>query len=298
MTNEHYRAANNYGLSSGHAAGTNGEQPDAQRTIHSLRQLKQQFNNTAQDYERMAHAVGDALTLLEAAEREKQKSQQLASQLAAEQRAALLGGMMMAAGKKSEFVVLADGSGSMNGPPIAAALDAVDVVRKGGTLSRAKPAAFAMFGDSKPYWIDGDITQPSLRSKLLQTLNTGSDLAPSVPDMEKIAAVNTLARKKTHFLLISDGDVFDPKKAQDELEALLKSNKKVTVDFLIMSPPGTSMERMANQIIANFPDRVRQHRTTLSQQLSSDLQSKVIEVMSERLREDTTRRKKPAAPKP
>ncbi|MDF3023134.1 MAG: hypothetical protein K0R10_495 [Alphaproteobacteria bacterium] len=71
MTNEHYRAANNYGLSSGHAAGTHGEQPDAQRTIHSLRQLKQQFNNTAQDYERMAHAVGDALTLLEAAEREK-----------------------------------------------------------------------------------------------------------------------------------------------------------------------------------------------------------------------------------
>ena len=301
MNNDHYRAHNNnYGLSSGQPSGANGEQPDPQRTIVRLRMLKQQFNNSAHDYQQMADAVGAALTLLEAAENEKIVSRNVAGRLAIEQQAALLAGMMMAGGKKSEIVVLADGSGSMNGSYMAAALDAVDVVRKGTVRANATPAAFGVFGDKSPVWIDGDITQPALRGKLLQTLNTGSDLAPAVPDMEKIAAVNTLAKKATHFLLISDGDIFDPKQAQPKLEAMLAANKKVTIDFAIMARPGSQMERMADDIIAKFPNRVRKQQVAPSAetQLSPALQANVLSAMAERLREAAAPRKKPAAPKP
>lgn len=301
MNNDNYRPHNNnYGLSSGTSSGTNGEQPDPQRTIHRLRQMKQQFNNSARDYEQMAEAVGAALTLLEAAEKEKLAAQKVAAQLATEQQAALLAGMMMATGKKAEFVVLADGSGSMNGPYMAAALDAVDVVRKGATRANAAPAVFGVFGDRNPVWVDGDISQSVLRSRLLQTLNTGSDLAPAVPDMEKIAAVNTLAKKSTHFLLISDGDIFDAKEAQTKLEAMLTVNKKVTLDFAIMARPGSQMERMADSIIANFPGRVRKQQLAPSAeaQLSPVLQANVLSAMAERLREDAAPRKKRAAPQP
>lgn len=301
MNNDHYRPHNNnYGLSSGTSFGVNGEQPDPQRTIQRLRQLRQQFNNSARDYEQMAETVGAALTLLEAAEREKQAAQKVAAQLAAEQQAALLAGMMMAAGKKSEFVVLADGSGSMNGPYMAAALDAVDVVRKGAARANVAPAAFGLFGDRNPAWVDGDVTQQALRSKLLQTLNTGSELAPAVADMEKIAAVNTLAKKSTHFLIISDGDIFDAKPAQDRLELLLTSNKKVTIDFAIMARPGSQMEKMADSIIAKFPGRVRRQQLAPSPeaQLSESLQANVLSAMAERLREDAAPRKKRAAPQP
>ncbi len=299
MNNDHYRAHNNYGLSSGQPSGANGEQPDPQRTILRLRMLKQQFNNSAHDYQQMADAVGAALTLLEAAENEKIVSRNVAGRLAVEQQAALLAGMMMAAGKKSEIVVLADGSGSMNGSYMAAALDAVDVVRKGTVRANATPAAFGLFGDSKPAWIDGDITQPALRGTLLQTLNSGSDLAPAVPDMEKIAAVNTLAKKSTHFLLISDGDIFDTKNAQPKLEALLTANKKVTIDFAIMARPGSQMEKMTDNIIAKFPNRVRkQQQNPSGETLSPALQANVLSAMAERLREDAAPRKKPAAPKP
>lgn len=295
-----YRAPNNYGLSSGHSADKTGATPDPRETIHRLRQLKQQFNNSAQDYQRMANAVGDALTLLETAENDKVKAQQVAEELATHQRAALLAGMLMAAGKKGEFVFLSDASGSMAGTPMTAALDAVSAARKAGGMAKLKPAAFGLFGGEKSYWVAGDIT-PELRARLARSLDYASDFAPAVPDMQKIAADNRQSRKNTHFMVISDGDIFDLKAAKTAIELLLAGNSRVTIDFLIMGPKGTQMDRMADSIIENFPGRVRKHKPDApysSTLLSAQLQAKVVDAMAERLREDAAPRKKPAAPKP
>lgn len=296
----YYRASNNYGLSSGHSADKTGATPDPRETIHRLRQLKQQFNNSAQDYQRMANAVGDALTLLEAAENDKVKAQRVAAELATHQRAALLAGMMLAAGKKGEFVFLSDASGSMAGAPMAAALDAVDAARKAGEMAKIKPAAFGLFGDAKSHWVADDIT-PELRNKLVQSLNTGSDFAPAVPEMQEMAAANRRSRKNTHFMVISDGDIFDPKAATKAIELLLAGNSRVTIDFIVMGPKDTQMDRMADSIIESFPGRVRKHKADtrqLSDVLSAAVQANVVNAMAERLREDAAPRKKPAAPKP
>lgn len=284
-------------------ADSSGKKPDPRETIYRLINLQQDFNRTASDYQRMAAAVGDALTLLEDAQKQKDEAvlQKLQAQL--ENRAAQATGVLAGSDKKGEFIMLVDGSGSMNGAYIFAAMDAATVVQK----ATGGASKLALFGDRKPVWITQNISDPVVRHKLNQTLNSGTDLAPSVSEVERDAALNTLAKKSTHFIVVSDGDVFDAEKSKDALRQMLLSNKKATVDFVIMARPGTSMERMAQDIEGQFPGRVRKHIVDTrnmvgpdtyftnpggvgAHYLSTAVQDTVMQVLVDRL-------KKPAAPK-
>jgi hypothetical protein len=138
----------------------------------------------------------------------------------------------------------------------------------------------------------------------------GTDLAPAVTDVAATAALNTLDGKKTHIILISDGDVFDTPKAKENLVKLLTTNKKTTLDVVIMGNKGTTMERFIAELEAQFPKRVRQQLVSLGNgnsygyasnapadaKLTTDVQDAVFGIMAERMRPDA--RKPKAAPKP
>lgn len=271
---------------------------DPQEVLRELKGLEAKFNHQAQDYQRMAKTASDAIALIEKTEQQKRALAEEASLAKAKQAAAQLQGTLQGA-KKSSFAVFIDGSGSMNGTPIMAALDGAAL------LADAKPAV-ALWGEKQPTWITDKAQDPSFRVKVKQGLNLAVDLAPSVTEMHKLAAVNTLDRKKTHFILMSDGDLFDRQDARAAFDTLLSKNPKATVDVIIMGFDGTSMGSFVKELAAAWPDRVKQHvvgmrggsgYTSLNEgTLSAGVQQAVMGIVAERLKPAAPRKK--AAPTP
>lgn len=284
-------------------APANDAKPDARRTRMELEHMRYQFNQQAADYARMAKTVSDALDILKEAEAKQAEAEAAKSRIAAEQRAGIVKGMLLASKTNPEFVLLIDGSGSMNGRPINAALDTA------ASLKSAKPKV-ALWGDQKPAWVTDRIGVDSEMVKIKNGLNTGTDLAPVVGEVASAAALNTLDGKKTHIILLSDGDVFDTQKAKENLVKLLTTNKKTTLDVVIMGNKGTSMERFIAELETQFPARVRQQLVSLGSgnnwgyttntqadaNLTAAVQDAVFGIVADRLR--PAPRKPKAAPKP
>ena len=257
--------------------------PEPREVIARLKSLRAHFNASAEDYRRMESTLGDALALLEDAEAKKSEARLDKGRVALDQRAGLLAGLQIGTQGKARFVVVADGSGSMHGSPITAALDTAELVQKAGTYAKAPSGGLLLWGDPSPVAITGDLGDASVRRPVLQGLNLGTDLAPTAAEMRKIAAFNTVEKKATHFLVFSDGDIFDREKAGEQLAGMLQANKTATVDFFILARVGTRMEGMVKEFELAFPGRVNQHMITVAD-ASVAAQDKVLEVAEKRLR--------------
>lgn len=298
---------NNYGLSGGgqggYGQGGNGQGGNGQRgngwngkvdTIRELEAMRDHFNREAERNQRQAEALDKAITQLRESETQKKNA-------SLDERAALLAGMLSTGRKKDEVVVLVDGSGSMNGSPLVMALDTATLVHKAARFAKTG-AKIGMFGDAQPLWIS-DITDTATRSRVEAGLNTGTDFMPAVQSIEGAAALNALEGKKTHLVVLSDGDLFDKDKSKEALEKVLRQNKHVTVDVFVIGRPDSMFQKLVDEIDPAFAGRIKHHvvdqrfgTPPTKEMLSARLQDALIEAMVERLQK--TRAKKPAAPKP
>ena len=222
-----------------------------------------------------------------------------------DQRSALLTGIFIGKKPKDEFVLLVDGSGSMNGTPIYAALDGVVVLQKSCERAGAPQPAFALCGASQPVWIKADLDDSTERLKISESLGpgVGADTAPSIKEVHKLAAVNTLEKKKTHVIYISDGDLIDCAETREAVKKMLATNPKVTVDFVIMERKGyknLAVDLLASEMQKAFPGQARKHVVTTDAMFHPDfslgVQQAVLGIATDRLTAPAPGRKR--APKP
>lgn len=277
---------------------------DPKTVIYKLQNLKQEFNDKAADYQRMADTVDAALSLLQDTENKKQEALREKEQLASQQRAALIGGMFMGLGKKGEkeaFVFMIDGSGSMIGKPLEAALGAVAEVSQGAKMAKTPPETPAGFwGDREPRWLGNeDLSDPALRVKLVNGLNSGTDLAPAAKKMLETATANNAFR--SHFVVLSDGDLGDEPAAREALKNMLQTAPSATLDILVMNwaynkGHETPMEKMAQSLQQGFPGRVKLRAVPLDDTVHTAVGSSLVEIVADRLA--PARAKKRPAPKP
>jgi len=130
---------------------------------------------------------------------------------------------------KHQFVFLIDGSGSMQGAPINGALKAAQVftekvVAAGGAVETI------MFGDQNPLRIN--VLDKAVRESLSKGLNCGTDLAPGLREISKIA---TDKKKPTHVVIFSDGDMFDNENCLKAVNQLTAEYPKITFDALLVT---------------------------------------------------------------
>jgi hypothetical protein len=60
-------------------------------------------------------------------------------------------------------------------------------------------------------------------------------------------------------VVISDGEFADYPKAKEQLEKLLKSASRATIDFVILGRAGTGMEFLSENLAKDFPGKVKHH---------------------------------------
>ena len=274
------------------------KKPEPSEVIDRLKKLKSEFNEKSDDYRRMADTVSDALSLLE--DTEKQKQAREAARFrdrVARQTAAVKTHLDKAKqeGKQAaSFTVFVDHTGSMTQKPFYAALDAA------GVLQNAAGAAVALWGSSDDVrWVKEDILAPAVREGFVKK-GASSDFRPVADEMIKTAALDKVEGRRSHFVVISDGEFADYPKAKAQLEKLLKSARSATVDFVIMGRAGTGMEFLAEQLAKDFPARVKHHVANgpaywqgTEADLSKEVQEKVAGVVKARLHQ--TRKPKPKA---
>ncbi|MEZ0260661.1 MAG: hypothetical protein ACAH80_06595 [Alphaproteobacteria bacterium] len=284
----------------------NGNKRGMHTLIFELETMQGEFNKQAEHYTRMTNTVGEALTIVRETQRQLNAAQAERDAQMLGQRAALLGGAISTAAKKGEFVFLTDGSLSMRMGQFDAVLDTVALARKGSGLVNAAPPALGLFG-SALQWVTDDITDAAARKKIAETLRYDARLLPAVAEMEKLAAVNTLNKKATHFIIFSGGDLqADADKSKAALEKLMTANKKVTLDIVVVSPASAKSARdLAAALAASFPGRAQSHLVVLEKPtytvadrvtLSVKLQADVMDMMLQRVQSGAPKRK--SAPKP
>ena len=252
---------NNYGQSE-------REKPTTGRTIDSLSNLRREFQSKAADYTRMAAAVGDAIELLKDAENAKTELAELKKLESRRNYADDLATLIGKFGKKDELWFFGDGSGSMpalrgkNGSAMDEALNGMAAATKAAQKSGYKGVKSFLWGDEQPIALDFDKT-PSSIEIFRNGTGCGTNLAP-VAKMLSAAETN----KKPHYVILSDGDVFDRKEAVTALGQALGKNPNATIDFIVMRPNGriggTEMEALANDIAKIFPSQVRLATVDLS----------------------------------
>lgn len=161
-----------------------------------------------------------------------------------------------------DIVIMIDGSGSMNGTPINAALQAAAIMFEAASGKDMKMNVYVgMWGNANPPMIIYPGADRVEIGKSMQAarsgLNSGTDFAPAV---SKIAETIGDQRGKggtlsgfTHVLVLSDGDMFDAAKSTEKIKTMFAYSDKVTFDTAIIGRPGTSMESMAKGIKGNKP---------------------------------------------
>ena len=247
------------------------EKPSSDHTRYALSNLKREFDGKAADYTRMSTAIGDAIQLLDEADKMKAEIAQLKTAEARRQSADDLAGLLAKFGKADEVWIFGDGSGSMSAlrgkykSAMEEALDGMEDVAKAAAKSGYKGAKTYVWGDQKPLQINFDQV-PSPASAFRNGLGCGTDLEP-VAKMLSSAPTN----KKPHYVILSDGDVFDPKNAAPAFGQALGKNPDATIDFVIFTTAArgnydTEMEKLARDMAKVFPSQVRVVKADISQE--------------------------------
>jgi Mg-chelatase subunit ChlD len=157
-----------------------------------------------------------------------------------------------------DIVIMIDGSGSMNGAPLNAALQASAIMFEAASGKDMKMNVYVgMWGDSNPpmliYPGADRIEIGKQMERAHKGLNCGTDLAPAIKKVaqtigEQRGRSGTLSGF-THVLILSDGDIFDADKAKERIMTMFDYSDKVTVDTAVINgQKGSSMERMAKGI--------------------------------------------------
>lgn len=149
--------------------------------------------------------------------------------------------------------VLIDGSGSMQfsqvlpQSPLKLAIEATQKLAQKSAVDAAFWGADRLF----PLELSADTATLTGRAG-----NWASNIMPALDHIEAAAA-----RGARHFILVSDGDLFDNKKVLDKTRATLRANPDMTIDFLIMPymrPHAlTQVEMLAKILCYDFESQVR-----------------------------------------
>ncbi len=275
--------------------------PSSDQTIYALRNLKHEFDAKAADYTRMSTAIGDAIALLNEADKLKAEITELKKAEGRRQSADDLAALLAKFGKKDELWFFGDGSGSMPcmGSKGKSAMD----YTLGGMEDTAKAAKKAGFNGVKTFlW--GDSVSPlelhldqgsASESAYKNGIGCGTDLKP-VANMLASAP----AKKKPHYIILSDGDVFDPKEAAPAFGQALGKNPNATIDFIIFSDERqryeTNMEKLASELAKIFPAQVRIAKVDVNNE--NAFSKELTKLLTARLPQPSAPAKKPAGNSP
>lgn len=229
------------------------KKPGTEDAIARLKQLKDGFTAAAAENQRKADDAAVALSVLEDAQRREEENRKARFRQRIEVQAAYIKSLLAHEKKPHAFAVFVDHTGSMTEKPFNAALDGA------GVLVNATSAQAALWGSHEDVrWIKGDILDPDTR-KSFDKKGASSDFKPVADEMIKLAALNKIDGKASHFVIISDGEFSDYPKAKAQIEKLLKGHFRATVDFIVLARAGTGMEFLSQQLEKDFPGKVAHH---------------------------------------
>lgn len=156
-----------------------------------------------------------------------------------------------------EFHIMIDGSGSMQGWAIAAALQSAAIMymacRKAGI-----DCYITMWGDKDPRVIarpDSSLKEVGENMEGARNgINSGTDLAPGLVKSIKELSIhrnrNGTISGSSHILVYSDGDIFDAEESQKDLEIIARHGKNLTVDVAVLKQGGEPGSTKMEQIVA------------------------------------------------
>lgn len=201
-----------------------------------------------------------------------------------------------------DIVVMIDGSGSMDTKNLGAngrvsamhvALSSAIVLYEASKHVDAN-VYICMWGNDDPILLaqpgDDNIKIGENLAKAIKGLNSGTSLAPSFGKMVKAMVENKEKGKPnagySHFMVLSDGDIFDSGKAEDLIEKMFMASKYFTLDFAIIKKPNgynavTQMEALANKLQSRLP---HQRVDSISGQDPEKLTIGIIGMLLDKLR--------------
>jgi hypothetical protein len=261
--------------------------------VPRLKKLREEFAAAVTTAEEKLAVVDQALAALEKSKKEDEAREQARYRDRIALKAEFVKGLLAHETKPHAFAVFVDHTGSMTQKPFYAALDGAAVLKTIG-------AEVSLWGSAPQVRsASGDITDPATR-EAFEKKGASSDFRPVADEMIKTAALNKANGKPTHFVVISDGEFADYPKAKEQLEKLLKSNTRATIDFVILGRAGTGMEFLSENLAKDFPGKVKHHLVNgpaywqgTEGDLSKAVQETVVKVAEERVKPQP--RKKPKA---
>ena len=235
-----------------------------EETRRELRELRYEFDMKATHYRRMATAMGSALALIEEAEKLKAEAAQRQKQDALQQSAGKIKAAFDASGAsktQDEFYFFVDGSGSMNGWPLTEALKAIAAATNAGPVKAMMWAEHTI----KPF---DNLNDPKFFKEAAQGFGCGTDPRVLVRTMDTIASSSKTPK---HFVIVSDGDVYDQKQSKTSLGQILGKNSNASIDFVILRIDNgrdmgkTDLDKLSDSLKQVFPAQI----TTTSVDLSA-----------------------------
>ena len=259
-----------------------------------LKQLREEFAAAALVAQQRLATVDAALAALEKNKKEDEAREKARYRDRIALKAEFVKGLLTHEKKPHAFAVFVDHTGSMTQKPFYAALDGAAV------LKTAANAEVSLWGSAPQVRsASGDICDPATREGF-EKKGASSDFRPVADEMIKTAALNKANGKPTHFVVISDGEFADYPKAKEQLEKLMKSASRATIDFVILGRAGTGMEFLSENLAKDFPNKVKHHLVNgpaywqgTEGDLSKAVQETVTKVAEERLKPQP--RQKPKA---
>lgn len=263
-----------------------------------LKKLREEFAAAALDAQQKLAVVDQALAALEKSKKEEEAREKARYRERIALKAEFVKGLLAHESKPHAFAVFVDHTGSMTQKPFYAALDGAAV------LKISAGAEVSLWGSAAQVRsANGDILDPATR-EAFEKKGASSDFRPVADEMIKTAALNKANGKPTHFVVISDGEFADYPKAKEQLEKLLKSSTRATIDFVILGRAGTGMEFLSENLAKDFPNKVKHHLVNgpaywqgTEGDLSKAVQDTVTKVAEERVKPQPKQKPKPQPPK-
>lgn len=164
-----------------------------------------------------------------------------------------------------DVVIMIDGSGSMQGERIAAAVQTGIVLYESAKKANIN-AYVMMWGNNPPLLLAKPGDHPIAIGKSIAAnkngfRNWGTDLPPAVKSITQAIATREVPPGAyagySHYFVISDGDINDAGKASNTIKQLLKDSPHVTFDVALVKPgsEGTGMHQTVEAVREQYPDR-------------------------------------------
>lgn len=265
--------------------------------IPQLKKLREEFAAAVTTAQEKLAVVDQALAALEKSKKQEEAREKARYFDRIALKAEFVKGLLAHETKPHAFAVFVDHTGSMTQKPFYAALDGAAVLKTIG-------AEVSLWGSAAQVRsASGDILDPATREGF-EKKGASSDFRPVADEMIKTAALNKANGKPTHFIVISDGEFADYPKAKEQLEKLLKSASRATIDFVILGRAGTGMEFLSENLAKDFPGKVNHHLVNgpaywqgTEGDLSKAVQETVTKVAEERVKPQQRQKPKPQPPK-